>query len=178
MSNPSGGILFRLPFWGETVFGFSGYQRFDNNVTWTLYDPIPSYSDSVSLPDDQYRTNLDVVSFQLTNPTPTPFVSLIAVGHSDRQDRSDFSCDQRRSSEIEASTARAVSAWEWIKARVTEKAAEQGVDAGEWWETSPFVTWGLVFAATGMLKHPQPADEQQRLENRRVTVLVSIFNEV
>lgn len=121
---------------------------------------------------------LDIVSFQLTNPTPTPFVSLIVVGHSDRQDRSDFSCDQRRSSEIEASTARAVSAWEWIKARVTEKAAEQGVDAGEWWETSPFVTWGLVFAATGMLKHPQPADEQQRLENRRVTVLVSIFNEV
>ena len=66
LSNPSAGIVFRVPLMGETVVGFSGYQRFDNNVTWTLYDPVPSYSDSVSLPDDQYRNNLDVVSFQVT----------------------------------------------------------------------------------------------------------------
>ena len=29
LSNPSAGIVLRLPVWGETVFGFSAYQRFD-----------------------------------------------------------------------------------------------------------------------------------------------------
>jgi hypothetical protein len=124
----------------------------------------------------ELETVLDIVAGQLgTPPTPNLFVSLIVVGHSDRQDRTDFTCDQRRTSEIEAARDRAVSAWEWIKARVTAKAAAAGVVAGDWWETSPHVTWGLVFAAAGMLKFPNPSTAERPL-NRRVVVLVSIFN--
>lgn len=66
LNNPSGGFAVRLPVWGETVFGLSGYQRFDHNIQWTMFDPIPTYNDSVTLPGDQFHTNLDVVSFQLT----------------------------------------------------------------------------------------------------------------
>lgn len=119
---------------------------------------------------------LDIVAGQLTNPMPNQFVSLIVVGHSDRQDRTDFNCDQRRTSEIEASKARAISAWEWIKETVIVKAAASGVAADDWWETSPHVTWGLVFAAAGMMHNPNPMGEAQRAANRRVVVLVSIFN--
>lgn len=68
LSNPSAGIALRLPFWGETVFGLSAYQRFDNNISWQLFSPIRAYNDSVDqyLPTEQYRNNLDVVNFQLT----------------------------------------------------------------------------------------------------------------
>ncbi|MCM2272425.1 MAG: outer membrane protein transport protein [candidate division Zixibacteria bacterium] len=68
LSNPSAGIVFRLPVWGETVFGLSAYQRFDYNISWTAFSPLRAYNDSVDsyLPADQYRNNLDVVTFQLT----------------------------------------------------------------------------------------------------------------
>lgn len=66
LSNPSGGFVLRTPLAGETVVGFSIYQPFDYNVTWTLFDPLPAYSTLYSLPGDQYRTNLDVVAFQLS----------------------------------------------------------------------------------------------------------------
>jgi hypothetical protein len=58
---------------------------------------------------------------------------------------------------------------------VNSKVVAAGRNAGEWWETSPHVTWGLVFAAAGMLKHDPPSEDQRPL-NRRVVVLVSIFN--
>jgi flagellar motor protein MotB len=129
-------------------------------------------------PQPGLNTLLDVVKIiatQITNPTPNLFVSIIVVGHSDRQDRTDFTCDQRRASEITAAQDRALSAWEWIKQQVTEVAAQSGVQAGEWWETSPRVTWGLVYTAAGMLQFDPPSDAQRPL-NRRVVILVSIFN--
>lgn len=63
---PAGGFVARVPIWGETVIGLSAYQSFDYNVTWRLYSPLTAYNDQVSLPNDQYRNNLDVVVFQLT----------------------------------------------------------------------------------------------------------------
>jgi long-subunit fatty acid transport protein len=72
LSNPSGGLAFRAPVWGETVFGFSIYQPFDYNTTWMLYRPVPGFATYPStgtghnIPNDQYYTNLDVVAFQIT----------------------------------------------------------------------------------------------------------------
>ena len=66
LSNPSGGVVLRLPVWGETVFGFSIYQPFDYNTTWTLFRPLTAYNTSNAMPNDQYGTDLDVVSFQLS----------------------------------------------------------------------------------------------------------------
>ena len=66
LNNPGGGFVVRLPFWGETVFGLSAYQSFDYNVVWRLYDFPNAYNDIQSLPSDQFRCDLDVVSFQLT----------------------------------------------------------------------------------------------------------------
>lgn len=117
---------------------------------------------------------LTAVADQVANPVPNRFFSLIVAGHSDRQDRADMSCDERRTSEAEAAQGRAVSAWEWVKGRVVELVSVAGIDAGEWWESSPQVTWGLVFAGAGMLKFPEPTPDE-RLLNRRVVVLVSQF---
>ncbi len=66
LSNPAAGFLVRFPVFGETVFGLSAYQPFDYNITWELFSPIQAYNDTVNLPGDQYRNNLDVVAFQLT----------------------------------------------------------------------------------------------------------------
>lgn len=66
LSIPSGGFVVRLPVWGETVFGLSAFQLFDQNINWTMYRPLLSYNDKVTLPNAQYRNDLDVVAFQLT----------------------------------------------------------------------------------------------------------------
>ncbi len=72
LNNPAAGFILRLPVWGETIFGLSAYQPFDYAISWKLYDPdgadFSSYNENASsaLPDDQYRTDLDVVAFQLT----------------------------------------------------------------------------------------------------------------
>jgi len=118
---------------------------------------------------------IDTIARQITDPVPNLFLSLIVVGHSDRQDRGDLSCDERRASEASAAEARATSAWEWIKQEVAAAAARTGLDAGTWWEDSTHVTWGLVFAGAGMLRHNPPSEEERPL-NRRVVILLSIFS--
>jgi hypothetical protein len=151
-----------------TAMTFDGYEAGQTDFGTLL----------ATVPQAELNNLLDITSIiagQITAPAPGVFVSLIVTGHSDRQDRADFSCDQRRDSEIAAATERAVSAWEWIKADVATKVAASGGNAGDWWETSGFVTWGLVFAAAGMLKFNPPSDDERRL-NRRVVVLSSLFS--
>jgi len=67
-SMPGAGVVARLPVWGETTFGLSAYQPFDNNLTWTVWEPLLAYNDSIYdyLPTDQIVNDLDVVAFQLT----------------------------------------------------------------------------------------------------------------
>ncbi len=65
-SIPSAGLVIRTPAAGETVFGFSIYQPFDYNISWTLFRPLTTYGARFTLPEDQYGTNLDVVAFQLS----------------------------------------------------------------------------------------------------------------
>jgi flagellar motor protein MotB len=103
--------------------------------------------------------------------------SIIVVGHSDRQDRADMNCDQRRASEIDASQKRAISAWELTKLAVVQRlaAADPPIDGTDWWENAPHVTWGLVFAAAGMMQKNPPASEEERKMNRRVVFLVSMM---
>jgi hypothetical protein len=150
-----------------TAYTFSGYGSGETDFSTLLSN----------VPQDQFvdfDDVLGVIAGQITNPTPTVFVSLIIVGHSDRQDRSDFTCDQRRTSEIESARDRATSAWEWTKQRVNWHVVQSGGQASDWWETAPHVTWGLVFAAAGMLPYDPPTDDQRPL-NRRVVVLASTF---
>ncbi len=66
LSNPSGGFVTRLPYFGEIGAGVSAFQLFDENNTWNLYDFPLAYNSQLSLPNDQYSINLDVVAFQLT----------------------------------------------------------------------------------------------------------------
>lgn len=146
---------------------FAGYGSGVTDFA-TLLATVPQTGEA------QLRDVVRLIAGQLTNPVPGLFVSVIVAGHSDRQDRADFTCDQRRASETAAAKDRAVSAWEWIKQEVTAEAALSGVAAGDWWDASPNVTWGLVFAAAGMLQHDPPTPAQRPL-NRRVDVLVSIF---
>lgn len=100
--------------------------------------------------------------------------TITIVGHSDRQDRSDFTCNQRRDSEMTASRERAESAWEWCKSTVTALAQQNGWTGVDWWETSDRVTWDLVYAATGMVLNGS-TNEAERAQNRRVDILISIF---
>ena len=66
ISNPSGGFVTRLPYFGEIGAGLSVYQLFDQNNTWNLYDLPIAYNSQLTLPDDQFSVNLDVVAFQFT----------------------------------------------------------------------------------------------------------------
>ena len=72
LNNPAGGLTVRLPFWGETVFGFSVYQPFDYNIAWRLYDvegsAMQAYNPKADslMPSDHYKNDLDIVAFQLT----------------------------------------------------------------------------------------------------------------
>lgn len=72
LTNPSGGVVVRLPFWGETVFGLSAYQPFDYSIGWRFYAPAASgfqaYNQEAEVlaPRDHYVNDLDVVAFQLS----------------------------------------------------------------------------------------------------------------
>jgi long-subunit fatty acid transport protein len=60
--------------WGETIFGLSVYQPFDNSLRWRFYDLSASFMraynetavDSREIPGHHYLIDLDVVAFQLT----------------------------------------------------------------------------------------------------------------
>jgi long-chain fatty acid transport protein len=62
---PQGGVLLRLPFWGEMVVGFSAIQTFDQNQNWQLYKNVTAYN-KASISGTEFYNNLDVVAFQLT----------------------------------------------------------------------------------------------------------------
>jgi len=66
LNTPQGSIISRLPVFGETVFGFSILQTFDQNQTWELYQNIPAHNDELTFPDNQFGINLDVVNFELS----------------------------------------------------------------------------------------------------------------
>lgn len=108
----------------------------------------------------------------VTTAPPDRFMALTVVGYSDKQDRPDMSCDQRRQSEEDASTDRAAAAWEWIK---TEVGRTPGVPPNDWWDESTNLTWALIGAGATRLAFPTPAGESDRAANRRLTVLVSEF---
>lgn len=74
LNNPSAGLVVRLPVWGETVFGLSVYQPFDNSLRWEMYalDAAgmraynPDAVQSKKIPGHHYLNDLDVVAFQFT----------------------------------------------------------------------------------------------------------------
>jgi hypothetical protein len=101
-----------------------------------------------------------------------PYVAITVIGHSDRQDLPGMTHQQAQASEAEASRARAVDAWTWLSDRISVLVGEDYVG---WEENSPKVTWAWVSAGSGQLVHPNPSNDQQRLENRRVVVLFSHF---
>lgn len=120
--------------------------------------------------DDAFRAMAEGIAGTANN-----FSTITIVGHSDRQDRADFNCDQRRQSEIDAASARANSAWDFCRVAISQHIEQiSGAPPADWWETSDRVTWDLVFASVGMLRNGS-ASEDERLQNRRVDILVSIF---
>jgi len=68
LSLPSAGFAVRLPLFGETVWGLSAFQPFDNNLTWEVYQPLTAFNDNIAqyLPVDQIKADIDVVAFQLS----------------------------------------------------------------------------------------------------------------
>lgn len=68
LSMPSGGFAVKLPLFGETVWGLSGFQPFDNNITWTVWEPDAAFNNTIgtNIPTDQIKTDIDVVAFQMT----------------------------------------------------------------------------------------------------------------
>jgi len=75
LNNPSAGFVVRLPMMGgETVFGLSAFEPFDQSLRWRTYAPDASfmraYNEDIgvkfSLPGHDYLIDLDVVAFQAT----------------------------------------------------------------------------------------------------------------
>ncbi len=68
LSMPSAGFAVKLPYFGETVWGLSAFQPFDNHVSWNVWEPDPAYNQFIidNLPHDQIKSDIDVIAFQLT----------------------------------------------------------------------------------------------------------------
>jgi long-chain fatty acid transport protein len=72
LNNPSAGLVFRLPVAGETVFGLSAYQPFDQSLRWRLFDlggaQMLAYNSDTTItskiPGQDHLIDLDVVAFQ------------------------------------------------------------------------------------------------------------------
>jgi long-chain fatty acid transport protein len=75
LDKPSAGFVVRLPMMGgETVFGLSAFQPFDQSLRWRMYaldaSLLRAYNEdavgNLSLPGTDYLIDLDVVAFQAT----------------------------------------------------------------------------------------------------------------
>ena len=75
LNNPSAGFVVRLPMMGgETVFGLSAFQPFDQSLRWRTYAPDASFMRAYnedfgvafSVPGHDHLIDLDVVAFQAT----------------------------------------------------------------------------------------------------------------
>jgi hypothetical protein len=122
------------------LFRFSGFLSGQTN--FELSASLPGN------PTSELGDALQVIASGITGSADVR-TSITIVGHSDRQDRSDLTCDQRRESEIAGARDRANSAWEWCKQGITEfMAGTSGIPA-DWWESSDSLTWDLVYAAAG-----------------------------
>jgi hypothetical protein len=113
-----------------TAITFSGYQSSHTDLA-EVFDSNPETEREALL------SMVERIADGIIDPNGGQFTSVIVVGHSDRQDDTSLSCDQRRASEIQSATARATSAWDWLKVKVTERLAQSGIVAGDWWETAP-----------------------------------------
>jgi hypothetical protein len=151
-----------------TAIKFAGYEAGQT-------DFAPVFDRGAEVEREQVLSVVERIANAIIDPDNGQFTSIIIVGHSDRQDRTDMTSDQKRTSETIAARDRALSAWEWVKEQVRARLAQSGITAGDWWETSQRVTWGLVYAAAGMLEHDPPTVVQRPL-NRRVVMLVSMFD--
>lgn len=127
--------------------------------------------------DDEARAGFDamvhnVARAMFSDALSQPYVALTVIGHSDRQDLPGLTHQQAQADEAEAAENRAVDAWSWLRARITE---EVGAPDDSWTEDSPKVTWAMVFAGSGQLQVHDPVTEEDRLRNRRVVILFSHF---
>jgi hypothetical protein len=126
---------------------------------------------------------LDRLVRDIVAPRDTAFNSVVIVGHSDRQDLSTMSCDQRRYSEHEAALKRAASARGWLLDRIDDRLVAAGHARVQDRNDIQNMTWDMVFAGAGDLylpaagvspyQTPPPQTEDQRRQNRRVVFLVS-----
>ena len=102
-------------------------------------------------------------------------VNITVIGNSDRQDNAAMDCDQKRQSEIDASDARAFSAWNFIQLEVASRLVLRGFPAQpDWQDTSPNVTWFVVTAGAAM-RLTTSGTPDDRAQNRRVDILSSVF---
>jgi len=65
-STPIGGIVLKVPLFGESTIGFSAYQPFDYHVHWEMYEQVLAYNDSLRIPQNQFENDFDVATFQAT----------------------------------------------------------------------------------------------------------------
>jgi len=96
---------------------------------------------------------------------------LLLEGHSDRQDLPGMTTEQRRASELDASTKRVASAYQWFQARIADAAGPP--DCQDQWSRILLVP--NAFGAATLI-NASPTSEQQRLQNRRVALTVRTLN--
>ncbi|GAA2427769.1 hypothetical protein [Streptomyces coeruleofuscus] len=128
---------------------------------------------SQALQDDAMNAALAVAKAEKFSGT---FCTITVVGHSDRDDTPGLTQDQRRASELNASTKRAESARDWIFAQARQLLIDDGQpDPG----TISGLTRSFFFtqpAGAAQLKKPNPASETDRQRNRRVAFLACFLN--
>jgi hypothetical protein len=149
-----------------TFAGYSsGETDFASMLTHTANDDLATLEDIIAI----------VAGIIVTPSTPT-FVAMTITGHADRDNTQGRGETVRRDNERDSAEARAVSAWTWFQDRVTAAVTAAGADATDWWDNSPRFTGVSGSCGAVWPYHVGSPTDEERAENRRVIMNVSIFN--
>lgn len=133
-----------------------------------LYVTTPLSQDDINNLNVMIETAVSVER----DPNSSSFCDITILGHSDRVDTSGLSSEQRRQMELDASTARAKSAQDWLFNEITNRLLAEGYAIPADLSSMQNVTIRAIPCGSADLEHKTPGnDEQKRRENRRLHIL-------
>jgi hypothetical protein len=106
---------------------------------------------------------------------PGTFVSILVVGHADRDDTPGRTPEQRRAIELENSGLRAESAEAFIVDRIFNVLQAEGFTAPLTQDVADFYEVRRVAAGSADLVFTSPSGELERMQNRRVQFFGTAF---
>ncbi len=150
-----------MPKWDPIRLSVAGYQSGKTDFS----ERIAAFSNEGQ---QKYESFLAWVASVALTPGAVAFVQV--RGYSDRQDAENMTATQRRKSEEDAAAARAESAYQVVRARLSA-ACGPGFEVDKVQEWPGLLLIRIGMGGTSLIKR-EPISEDQRQENRRVEIVV------